>query len=182
MKKLYFLRHGESENNVKDLWNEPHTPLTARGQMQARTAGAHAHEQGLAFDIIVSSPLPRALETARLVAQEIGYPLEAIIIDELFVEREMGTLAGQPKPPLHAVAERAVIDKESSVEGIENLQRRAARGLELLKTRPEPTVLLVGHAASGRALLRVINNQPHDHEFDPSKVKLIVNGEIMRFI
>src|SRR5581483_5723923 len=75
MKKLYFIRHGESVSNV-ERWHAGRidTPLTERGRQQAREAGKKAKAQKLHFDLIVSSPLSRALETARIIAKEIGYP------------------------------------------------------------------------------------------------------------
>src|SRR5438477_10877116 len=97
MKKLYFIRHGESVANLEQ-WHAGRidTPLTEKGRQQAREAGKKARAQKISVDKIVSSPLSRAAETARLIAEEIGYPEDRIELNPMLVERDYGAFSGQP--------------------------------------------------------------------------------------
>src|SRR5690606_2527197 len=71
MKKLYFIRHGLSVMNRQGVFSGSiDTPLTDEGRKQAKRAGKLARDFGI--DYIVSSPLARALETAQIIAGEIG--------------------------------------------------------------------------------------------------------------
>ncbi|MBU1987926.1 MAG: histidine phosphatase family protein, partial [Nanoarchaeota archaeon] len=63
--EIYFMRHGESEYNVKKLINfDPSVPvhLTENGKKQAEEAAGELKH--IRFDAICSSEFPRARETA----------------------------------------------------------------------------------------------------------------------
>ncbi len=68
---LYFLRHGESRGN-KDgvIQGRNHSHLTENGREQARAAGAWF--RGKSIDIILTSPLARAEQTARIIGETAG--------------------------------------------------------------------------------------------------------------
>ncbi len=61
---LYLLRHGEAGEAPRDEERE----LTPRGHGQARAVAAGIAWLGLEFDTILTSPLPRARQTAEPVA------------------------------------------------------------------------------------------------------------------
>lgn len=151
MKQLYFVRHGESELNFKRIFaGQIDTPLTDKGRAQARAVGATAKDYD--FDLIVSSPLIRALETAQIIAKAIGYPTEEIIVNGVFKEHDMGSLAGKSWDG-YSEFENGFTDMESWDE----LLKRAKSGLDFLKSQPEDTILLVGHGAFARALATIID-------------------------
>ena len=51
--KLYFVRHGQSEANLrKEYYNDFWAPLTTLGQVQAATAGEKLKESGEEFSAI----------------------------------------------------------------------------------------------------------------------------------
>lgn len=152
MKKLYYVRHGLTEMNAQGLFaGLTETPLTAEGKHQARAAGRLAKE--LRIDLIVSSPMTRAVGTAEIIAAEIAYPIKGIITDKLFIERDFGPLEGQPWSPDYN------LDGISDIETDDTLLERARLGLAWLHNRPEDIILLVSHGAYGRALRSVIRNQ-----------------------
>ncbi len=63
--KLYFVRHGESTTNKAEQYTgQLDVGLTDYGREQAVTAGRVITEQGLKVDLIISSPLVRAHDTA----------------------------------------------------------------------------------------------------------------------
>jgi phosphohistidine phosphatase len=65
---LYVLRHGPAENEPPPGGDDGARRLTARGREKVREAAAGMRALGLTFDAILTSPLPRAAETAELVA------------------------------------------------------------------------------------------------------------------
>lgn len=168
MQHLYFVRHGESELNLKRTYaGQTDTPLTDRGREQARAAGGQA--KTVKFDLIISSPLVRALETAQIIAHEIGYPPEAIITNPQFIERSLGSLEGHS---WDEVGEDETLFPD--IETKEQLLVRARAGLEYLHTRSEDTILLVGHGSFSRSLRTAID--PSQNYDEPS------NAEIVRLI
>ncbi len=70
--KLYLVRHGEAvpedeAGSDRDRW------LNARGREAVRILGRLLRETGVEPDAIVSSPLPRAVQTAELLAHTLDY-------------------------------------------------------------------------------------------------------------
>jgi phosphohistidine phosphatase len=76
--QLHFLRHAHAGDPAK--WQGPDDlrPLSAKGRRQAESLGRHLDGLGLSFDLLVSSPLVRARQTAELVAERLGLP---VVID-----------------------------------------------------------------------------------------------------
>jgi len=77
--QLHFLRHAHAGDPAK--WRGPDDlrPLSAKGRQQAESLGRHLDALGLRFDLLLSSPLVRARQTAELVAERLGLAVE---IDE----------------------------------------------------------------------------------------------------
>jgi phosphohistidine phosphatase len=65
--ELYFLRHGEAD---WPNWNKPddERPLTKRGKKEMREVAKFLDRLKARPDLIVTSPLPRAAETAEIAA------------------------------------------------------------------------------------------------------------------
>jgi phosphohistidine phosphatase len=82
---LYFLRHGKAEERRPDL-TEYDRHLTPEGieEMQAEARAMAA--LSLRFDALFSSPLPRALETARIVQTALGLPDSLLAIEPRIAE------------------------------------------------------------------------------------------------
>ena len=87
---LSTVRHGLTElNRDKRVGGRIDVPLIAEGRRQAEEASATF--AGTAFDVVVSSPLQRSIETASIVA---GVPPAAVEVDELCTERSFGEMEG----------------------------------------------------------------------------------------
>lgn len=65
---LYLLRHAEAEAAAA---SDEARRLTAKGEHQAVRVGKFCHRNGLVPALILTSPVTRALQTARLVAREL---------------------------------------------------------------------------------------------------------------
>ena len=68
--QLYFLRHGEAD---WPGWTEPddERPLTDFGKKEVRQVAKFLDRLNVNPDLIVSSPLPRALQTAEVAAEQL---------------------------------------------------------------------------------------------------------------
>ncbi len=170
MKRLFFTRHGESQTNLGNMWGNTigaknDLPLTDAGRQQALETAQNAKAAGLKPDRIVCSPLARARETAAIIARELGYPLEAIEYNDLFVEVQVGELEDTPFFDYWDHHTYADLGKFNGAETIEALQHRAAQALAYVHSLPEDDILIVSHSCFGRALKRVITDRPYTEEF-----------------
>jgi phosphohistidine phosphatase len=68
--QLWLLRHGEAEPH--DARPDAERRLTARGERQAKAAGAALARLGIEFALVLTSPRVRALDTARLACESLG--------------------------------------------------------------------------------------------------------------
>ena len=68
--QLYFLRHGEAD---WPGWTKPddERPLTDSGKKEVRQVGKFLNRLKVKPDLIVTSPLPRALQTAEVAAEQL---------------------------------------------------------------------------------------------------------------
>ena len=89
--RLYLVRHAESVLNATRVVQPPDTPLSEVGRAQAERIGARLAGAGVAR--IVSSDLPRAVETAEAIARHTGAPLG---FDADLQERNYGAIRGTP--------------------------------------------------------------------------------------
>ena len=82
MKTLFLVRHAKSSPASPPL-PDRERPLDDRGRHDAPKMGQRLAKSGVKKpDLLVSSPALRALTTAQLIADEIGYQREDIVVDE----------------------------------------------------------------------------------------------------
>src|SRR5262249_51626886 len=146
-KVVYFVRHGQIEDNVAPVFQSPDSPLSAVGRNQAARIAARVAK--LAFDVLLASPYQRAHETAELISQVTGKTPE---LCALFTERVKPTSVNG-KPFTDAKADqvwRAWTQSLSTPgmrvedgENYDDLIRRADAALALLQARAEPSLVMV---------------------------------------
>jgi phosphohistidine phosphatase len=81
LKILILVRHAKSSWKDASLADRDR-PLNKRGKRDAPEMGRRLAARGAEPDLIVSSPAARALATARIIAEAVGYPVDAIREDE----------------------------------------------------------------------------------------------------
>jgi phosphohistidine phosphatase len=70
--KLYILRHGDAgEHGDPRFPNDAARPLTPKGVKRTRQLGNALRQMDISFDVIFSSPLVRARQTAEIVARSL---------------------------------------------------------------------------------------------------------------
>lgn len=184
MKHLYFVRHGLSQANVDRIWSGHFdTLLVDEGRVQAQKAGESILEQSIHIDLIIASPLIRTQETARIIAEAIGYPVSKILTEQLLIERTFGILEGKLSDKFFEQYKYPDLDTVQGAETVEALQERAQKVFDTIQKRPEDNILLVGHGAFGRAIRRVAKGLPHTEEYSISWEKnYIPNAEIIQLV
>jgi len=91
MTLLYLIRHGRSTWNAEGrVQGQADAPLDDEGREQARKLARKL--QDIDFDAFYSSPLSRARETAKIVAEPHDLP---ITFDERLMERSFGSWTGK---------------------------------------------------------------------------------------
>lgn len=136
--------------------------LNSNGKIQAEECGQFLSRYQ--WDVIITSPLKRAKETAIIMNKSIKAPL--VEMDE-FVERYFGDAEGMTAiERLNAFPSRNYPDQEEW----ESLIKRILAGLELIhQNYPKCKVLLVAHGAVINAILSQFSNG----EIGSGKTKLI---------
>ena len=94
MTNLHLIRHGEAEVNVRRIvgGKRGDTGLTPRGVLQAERLRDRLAATGeISADVIVTSPLPRARQTAEILAPALDLP---IVCDDALQELDPGEADG----------------------------------------------------------------------------------------
>ncbi|WP_374947025.1 histidine phosphatase family protein [Agreia sp.] len=163
--RIELIRHGQTDWNRDDrLQGSSDIPLNATGRAQAVETAAVLADQGLSA--IVSSPLMRARDTARIIAEILDIELGASYDD--LIERDYasfeGTVASGPMPD-EPDAEYPDVERRESVT------ERGMRAIaEIKDTRlpidgPDATIAAVCHGTIIRFVLSEILGEeiPHIH-------------------
>ncbi|HEX5839672.1 MAG TPA: histidine phosphatase family protein, partial [Anaerolineales bacterium] len=91
--RFVFLRHAESVGNVESRWQgQSDYPLTEKGRAQARALSERWKTEDVKFDLVITSTLERAQETARIATSYLeGVRIE---FNPILMERHIGQMEG----------------------------------------------------------------------------------------
>ena len=157
MKRLYLLRHGQTEFNVKKLvQGRCDSPLTDLGCEQARVAAAWLKARDVRPDRVVASPLGRAMSTARIVSDVLGVDAASVEPCEGIIERAYGSFEEGP----HDALPTDVWDPGEDLvpfggEGSVALQERMVAALaNAIADQGVQTLLAVSHGSASRQFIQ----------------------------
>lgn len=190
MKRLFLLRHGQTEWNVEQrMQGRLDSALTKVGQQQAITHGGALQSLGGVEHLFVS-PAGRTQETAYLINSFLGAPMS---FEEELLERDCGTWSGltideiQQRFPTEWDARDAdPFDyRPPGGENLVDLVDRVQGFLDELFALPYETIAIVTHGIMSRAILfrllslskgmanrvRHPNNLFYQLDFDPTEIK-----------
>ncbi|KKW08471.1 MAG: Phosphoglycerate mutase [Candidatus Kaiserbacteria bacterium GW2011_GWA2_49_19] len=154
--KIFMVRHGETDSNaIKRLMGQRcDDTLNDEGRRQAKELNENIAE--MMFDVVFSSPLKRASETAEIIAQKRNLPV--ILRDEL-KERDYGSLSGKTHQEADAFtkgkwAELRALDLNQKYdyhpyggESAEDVKERLLKFIDEIKREyASKRVLVVAHA------------------------------------
>ncbi|NMB67435.1 MAG: histidine phosphatase family protein [Chloroflexi bacterium] len=185
MSELWLVRHGETDwNRERRLMGQLDIPLNAEGILQAAELAASL--QGQPFDVLVSSDLLRARQTAETLAAALNLPLH---LDPRLREEHLGAWQGltideiQARYPGQWEQRRAdPPDFRPPGEG-ETIAEMAARACaamdEIAAAHPRGRVLVVSHGILIAALLCRANNLPLARIFEHNPAN--ARAEVVRW-
>ena len=165
--RWFLVRHGETEwNKEMRYMGREDIPLNDAGREQARTTAAALKDTGI--DIIVSSDLARASETARIIGRELGID---VIENEHFRERHMGEWQGKTTHELKEIHTEEGFTKirfhyDEAYHGGESwreVEGRVMKGFQDLRQKYQnKNVLIVSHGGTIRMIVKNIRNLHFD--------------------
>ncbi len=146
--QLTFMRHGESGGNVEERFQgQSDYPLTPAGRDQANALAQRWLAEGVGFDLVITSSLARARETAEIIAKVLQVGLE---VDPIWIERDAGEISGLTRQEAHELHPQPEFTNPydsfgESGEGDWELYLRAGRAVQGLIRRPPGRYLIVSH-------------------------------------
>jgi len=156
------LRHGQTDWNINFLLQGvTDIPMNETGVEQVKLAAKALHASD--WDIVLTSPLTRAKQTAEIIATHVGFG--EIIEQELLIERSFGEAEG-----LSHEQWRAKYANLDEIPGGESRTQLAARSQQLLDRVATnfagKRVLAISHGALIRGLIAIASNNelPRDGE------------------
>ena len=154
---LYLVRHGETDWNREARYQgQRDIPLNDAGRAQARRNGQALREVTRQYPAIgfVSSPLSRAVETMRIMREELGLDPNQFVLDDQLRELNYGHWEGLLASELPSVDPEGLAEKARDPyrwrprggESYQDLQDRVVRWLATL----ERNSIAVTHGGVGR--------------------------------
>jgi len=142
------LRHGESQGNFEGRHQgQADYPLTEIGRMQTNSLIERWIAEKKVFNLIISSPLLRARESAEMISTALNVPVE---IDPLWMERDNGLLTG-----LNAEEAREILPQPDFIhpyqpfgqtgESLWEVFLRAGKAAQNLINHPPGCYLIISH-------------------------------------
>ena len=134
------------------------------------------------WDVLLTSPLSRAKETAEIVAAEAGF--ENLIVEPLLLERSFGEAEGMRHEDWKVTCGEGTVIPGG--ESLEDLRVRCWQLLEhLAKSYPGKRVLVVSHGALIRKIIKLVSQGtlPREGErFGNASMSLISHADATWFI
>ncbi len=179
MKTIYFIRHAQSEANLKDiLASRQDFPLTEKGRQKAVVI-ASEFKNIAQLDRIFCSPLIRAQQTAQPIAEAFGLDVET---DERITEQDVGVFSGMTYAELNKhpdyMRERSKRWKwipEGGGESYEMIANRLEPFFQSLESLEGDSILFVTHAVTLRMVKATLEQTSPDYPCEIAK-----NGEIWK--
>ena len=177
MPQLYFIRHGQTEANVKGiLTGRLETNLTQKGIDDAIELSKELTED---FDYYYCSPLTRTHQTLKAIKGDVEY-----IVDERITEVSSGDWQGKLKSELpeteYDLYKKGQLNPPNG-ESLEDVDKRIKSFLEDMfsKYKSDEKILVVTHNAFMRNLKRMFIDK--DKVLEPKNLEIfIVNNEMYK--
>jgi len=175
MKEIYFIRHGQTNENSLGIWqgSEIDSDLNELGRQQAKKSGKYLKKYRIKdknFDCIISSPMKRAIETAEIIGKELKLTKKIEIFDEL-IELGRGKMSGLSKDDKYRQKIEKEIEKKQKkigdpieyiyefdmdkylngkfnigIESESNISKRSKKIIDFIESKKCKKILVISHA------------------------------------
>lgn len=158
--KIYFVRHGEAMDDIENAYGGwADHDLSPVGIEGGRKAAQKLKKMGAKPDLILSSPLKRATQTAERIAEAMGIPMETFVY--LKERNTYGLLCGENKEEAKEKYPELVeaYEKGEEVLGYEDYDFFLKRVKKLIRKLPlfkKETLICVTHGKLLGALFKDI--------------------------
>lgn len=146
--KLVFVRHGETREGKKGiLLGSLDGNLTLKGRREAKQIGNELIKKRIIPDVIISSPLARAVDTANIIARILG---RKVTQNALVRERKSGVAEGKKEKEIdwNTYEKKPIRErKHKGGESFSDVYKRAEKFLiQIQKRNKKETILVVSHS------------------------------------
>ena len=167
---IYLLRHGQTDWNLESRFQgRMDIPMNENGMAQIRKSTDVLASMISDVDVILSSPLTRARQSAEIAADRLSYPKENIVTDPMFIERAFGEAEGQVTT---AMWDEAVISQYAGAELRDEVCDRAEKALQrVAETYAGKNVLIAAHGAILKAVIAAVLGREYVYEVRKMKLE-----------
>jgi len=175
MDHFYFVRHGQTVWNVENkICGATDIELTPLGHEQAIETGKKILEMGIEADMILTSPLVRASETARHISEVTGIPMR---VEPRLIEQNFGRYESTPRDgaEFHE-AKKDMASRFGTGESMLQMAQRIYNLLDDIKTGDEEYIL-VAH----NGIVRIVESYFREMDNEEFSCLGIRNCEVKRY-
>jgi probable phosphoglycerate mutase len=168
MTRVYLVRHGTTDWNKEEIFRgRVDCKLNETGQAEARALAGYFKD--IPVEVIYSSPLSRATETAQVIAAAKGL---RVLPDAAFMDMDFGAWQGCPLKEVkekYSDLYRVWRERPQAIlfPGGENLAQVRARAWEgltrVVQENPEKTVLIISHRVVTKVLICAVLGLDDSH-------------------
>jgi probable phosphoglycerate mutase len=192
---LYLIRHAQSEVNARggEVGQDPKTPLTEKGKIQARLLGQRLRSEIGSIDCLFSSDYSRAIQTAEIIKQQMGKmeDYHSIFFDQDLREYNAGDWTGRKRKETLTPEVRLRMGylnhsfTPPNGESLNQVERRVARWLDekiLTLTGKDLNIVAVSHGMTIKTILHYImgfdKSMTWKIEIDNTSITKLSFGEV----
>lgn len=178
MNRLVLMRHGQSQWNLENRFTGfKDVELSAQGIEEAKVSGRNIAKAGITFDVVFTSTLKRAYNTAEIALREAGQAdlIASMIKHDDMRERDYGDLTGLNKDETRQkygeeqvhIWRRSYDVQPPAGESLQDVVEKRVRPYYEAVIKPQldagKNILVAAHGNSLRALLIIIGeNTPEN--------------------
>ena len=186
--RIIIVRHGQTVSNSEHKFDgQQDTPLSPLGRKQIDELSKKL--KTIKFDLIVSSPLSRARNTANAIANEQNYE-KSIDIEPSFLEIDCGNCTGMLRSEIEIKHSDLVNEWRSNTdprfpggENMEDVEKRAIKSfVDIIENNRGKTVLIAGHGTLNRAIIGHLLHIPYGLRFNIAQKNCAINEIIYKDI
>lgn len=168
---IYVVRHGQTDWNIEGR-NQGHTDIELNQTGIAQSQKLARKLEEIRFDLVISSPLKRALKTAEIICSD------PILCDERIKERYNGELEGR-KDAASLVDFSDPNDTRYGIEPLPLFRKRISEFWdEILQRQKKKNILVITHAGVVIYTQAYFKGEPKDGNYLSYKTS---NGEVLKF-